>query len=48
MERHNLQELHALLSYCETDVLVCGTHLPAHSMGHVVSRDNSFWFQFQR
>jgi len=32
--------------YCETDVLVCGTHFPAPSMGHIVARDNSFWFQF--
>ena len=32
--------------YCETDVLVCGTHFPAPSMGHIVARDKSFWFQF--
>ena len=32
--------------YCETDVLVCGTHFPAPSMGHIVTRDKSFWFQF--
>jgi hypothetical protein len=32
--------------YCETDVLVCGSHFPAPSMGHVVSRDNAFWFAF--
>jgi hypothetical protein len=32
--------------YCETDVLVCGTHFPAPSMGHIVARDQSFWFQF--
>ena len=34
--------------YCETDVLVCGSHFPAPSMGHVVSRDKAFWFQFAR
>jgi glyoxylase-like metal-dependent hydrolase (beta-lactamase superfamily II) len=32
--------------YCETDVLVCGSHFPAPSMGHIVSRDQAFWFQF--
>ena len=33
--------------YCDTDVLVCGTHFPAPSMGHVVPRDNAFWFEFE-
>jgi hypothetical protein len=27
--------------YCETDVLVCGSHFPAPSMGHIVARDNA-------
>jgi hypothetical protein len=27
-------------------VLICGTHFPAPSMGHVVPRDNAFWFEF--
>lgn len=31
--------------YCEVDVLVCGTHFPAPSMGHIVARDKAFWFQ---
>lgn len=33
--------------YCETDVLVCGSHFPPPSMGHVVSCDNAFWFEFE-
>jgi glyoxylase-like metal-dependent hydrolase (beta-lactamase superfamily II) len=32
--------------YCDTDVLVCGSHFPAPSMGHIVARDKAFWFQF--
>ena len=32
--------------YCETEVLVCGSHFPAPSMGHIVARDQAFWFQF--
>jgi glyoxylase-like metal-dependent hydrolase (beta-lactamase superfamily II) len=33
--------------YCETDVLICGSHFPAPSMGHIVARDKAFWFQFK-
>lgn len=33
--------------YCETDVWVCGSHFPAPSMGHIVPRDNGFWFQYK-
>ncbi|MEE8290493.1 MAG: MBL fold metallo-hydrolase [Candidatus Tectomicrobia bacterium] len=33
--------------YCESDVLVCGSHFPAPSVGHVLSRHNAFWFQFE-
>ena len=32
--------------YCDTDVLVCGSHFPAPSMGRIVARDQAFWFQF--
>jgi len=32
--------------YCETDVLVCGSHFPTPSMGHIVGREKAFWFQF--
>jgi glyoxylase-like metal-dependent hydrolase (beta-lactamase superfamily II) len=32
--------------YCETDVLICGSHFPAPSVGHIVARDDAFWFQF--
>ena len=33
--------------YCETDVLVCATHFPASSTGHIVRRDEAFWFQYE-
>ena len=32
--------------YCETEVLIWGSHFPAPSMGHIVARDQAFWFQF--
>ncbi len=33
--------------YCETDVLVCATHFPASSLGHIVRREDAFWFQYE-
>jgi len=36
-----------LEKYCETDVLVCATHFPASSMGHIIRRDDAFWFQYE-
>lgn len=35
-----------LEQYCENDVLVCVTHFPSPSMGHIVRRGNAFWFQY--
>jgi glyoxylase-like metal-dependent hydrolase (beta-lactamase superfamily II) len=32
--------------YCDVDVLVCGSHFPAPSLGHIVSREDAFWFRF--
>lgn len=36
-----------LEKYCDTDVLVCATHFPASSLGHIVRRDHAFWFQYE-
>lgn len=33
--------------YCETDVLVCATHFPEPSFGHIVARDDAFWFAYE-
>ena len=33
--------------YCDTDVVVCGTHFPAPSLGHIVRRADAFWFQYE-
>jgi hypothetical protein len=32
--------------YCDTDVLICGSHFPAPSIGHIVPREQAFWFRF--
>jgi len=31
--------------YCETDVLICGTHFPSPSLGHIVPHGDAFRFQ---
>ncbi len=33
--------------YCETDTLVCGTHFPSPSFGHIVPRGKAFWFEYE-
>jgi glyoxylase-like metal-dependent hydrolase (beta-lactamase superfamily II) len=33
--------------YCATDVLVCATHFPSPSLGHIVPRGDAFWFAFE-
>ncbi len=35
-----------LEQHCEADVLVCATHFPAPSFGHIVPRDGAFWFRY--
>ena len=32
--------------YCDSSVLVCATHFPEPSIGHVVQRDAAFWFEY--
>lgn len=32
--------------YCDSDTLVCATHFPMPSLGHIVPRDQAFWFQY--
>src|SRR5262245_43952002 len=32
--------------YCEQDVLVCASHFPSPSLGHVVRDGDAFWFQY--
>lgn len=32
--------------YCETDVLVCGSHFLPRLWAIIVPRDNAFWFAF--
>lgn len=32
--------------YCDNDVLVCFPHFPSPSLGHIIRRGNTFWFQF--
>ena len=34
--------------YCERDVLVCASHFPSPSFGHVVREGNGFWFQYAK
>ena len=33
--------------YCETDVVICATHFPEPSFGHIVPRDGAFWFAYE-
>jgi glyoxylase-like metal-dependent hydrolase (beta-lactamase superfamily II) len=33
--------------YCETDVLVCASHFPSPSFGHIVPEGNAFRFQYE-
>lgn len=33
--------------YCETDVLICVTHFPSPSIGHIVPHGDEFRFQYQ-
>lgn len=32
--------------YCERDVLVCASHFPSPSFGHVIREANGFWFKY--
>jgi len=34
--------------YCDTDVLVCATHFPSPSFGHIVPEGHAFRFQYER
>jgi hypothetical protein len=33
--------------YCDTDVLVCATHFPSPSFGHIVPKGNTFHFRYE-
>ena len=33
--------------YCERDVLVCASHFPSPSFGHVIREGNAFWFTYE-
>jgi glyoxylase-like metal-dependent hydrolase (beta-lactamase superfamily II) len=33
--------------HCDTDMLVCATHFPEPSIGHIVSRHDAFWFVYE-
>ena len=33
--------------YCERDVLVCASHFPSPSFGHVIREGNGFWFTYE-
>jgi glyoxylase-like metal-dependent hydrolase (beta-lactamase superfamily II) len=33
--------------YCESNVMVCATHFPEPSMGHITQRDKVFWFEYE-
>ncbi|OGK94677.1 MAG: hypothetical protein A2X50_13085 [Candidatus Rokubacteria bacterium GWF2_70_14] len=33
--------------YCERDVLVCASHFPSPSFGHVIREGNAFWFKYE-
>jgi glyoxylase-like metal-dependent hydrolase (beta-lactamase superfamily II) len=33
--------------YCERDVLVCASHFPSPSFGHVIREGNGFWFKYE-
>lgn len=45
-ERAKTTRQQFLERYCDTDVLVCATHFPAPSLGHIVPRQSAFWFQY--
>jgi hypothetical protein len=30
--------------YCDSGVMVCATHFPEPSIGRIIQRDKSFWF----
>jgi len=32
--------------YCETDIVVCGTHFPEPSFGYLEPRGDAFWFAY--
>jgi hypothetical protein len=34
--------------YCETDIVVCGTHFPEPSFGHIEPRGDAFWFAYRQ
>jgi glyoxylase-like metal-dependent hydrolase (beta-lactamase superfamily II) len=34
--------------YCESDVLVCASHFPSPSFGHIVRDGDRFWFRYER
>jgi glyoxylase-like metal-dependent hydrolase (beta-lactamase superfamily II) len=34
--------------YCDTDVLICGTHFPSPSMGHIVPHGDAFRFKYEQ
>ena len=34
--------------YCERDVLVCASHFPSPSFGHVIREGNGFWFTYEK
>ena len=34
--------------YCERDVLVCASHFPSPSFGHVIREGNAFWFTYEK
>ena len=36
-----------LEQYCDSDVVVCATHFPEPSFGHIIERDAAFWFDYQ-
>jgi glyoxylase-like metal-dependent hydrolase (beta-lactamase superfamily II) len=33
--------------YCDRNVMVCATHFPEPSMGHIIQRDKAFWFEYE-
>ena len=33
--------------YCERDVLVCASHFPSPSFGHIIREGNAFWFTYE-
>jgi glyoxylase-like metal-dependent hydrolase (beta-lactamase superfamily II) len=33
--------------YCDSNVMVCATHFPEPSIGHITQRDKVFWFEYE-